>query len=501
MRRDKDDPILACRHGPLDRSLPGILTGVSGHPGPGHVSGSRRRLATLGILGGSFLAAIEATIVATAMPTVVAQLGGLAHYGWVFSAYILTSTVTMPVWGKASDLFGRRRLYLASVALFVVGSALCGAATSMVQLVAFRAIQGLGAGGLLPLGMTILGDLYTLKERARTQGYFSGVWGVASIMGPLVGGYLTDQLSWRWVFYLNLPFGLVAAALVGTALVDPNRHEDTTIDYAGAALLMVAIAVLLIALGQTGVRDAVIGGAWLVGLYVAAGILGLAFVVVERRAQDPILPFDLFADPLVATSTLAGFLVGTSMFSAISYVPLFVQAALGGTATQAGQSLTPLLLAWVTMAIATGRLLPRFGFRPLVRVGLVLVCVGYFGLLVVTHGTPRWAMAGVLGVMGLGMGMTMLSLLLVLQQAVPRARLGVATSVAQFTRSVGGAFGVALMGVIIAASLPPGGELDPLRMEGALHRAFMAGAGVTVLALIAGWRMPADGSARLGSFP
>ncbi len=198
---------------------------------------SRRRLATLGVLGGSFLAAIEATIVATAMPTVVTQLGGLSHYGWVFSAYILTSTVTMPLWGKASDLLGRRRLYLAAVVLFVAGSALCGAAQTMVQLIVFRAIQGFGAGGLLPLGMTILGDLYTLEERARTQGYFSGVWGVASIVGPLVGGYLTDQLSWRWVFYLNLPFGVVAAALVGTALVEPDRRGQGDIDYAGAALL------------------------------------------------------------------------------------------------------------------------------------------------------------------------------------------------------------------------------------------------------------------------
>lgn len=451
---------------------------------------SRRGLATLGVLGGSFLAAIEATIVATAMPTVVMQLGGLSHYSWVFSAYILTSTVTMPLWGKLSDLYGRRPFYLASVTLFVVGSVLCGAARSMPELIAYRALQGIGAGGLLPLGMTILGDLYTFKERARTQGLFSGVWGVASIAGPLVGGYITDQISWRWVFFLNLPFGIIAAVLVGSNLIEPERHNRPRIDYRGALLLMASVTALLLALGQTGVADAVLT-AWQVALlYVVAVLLGVAFVRVETDSVEPIVPFDLMRDPLVAATTVAGFLIGVAMFGALSFVPLFVQTALQGTATEAGQALSPLLLGWVTMSIVTGRVLPRVGFRRMIVGGLLLVTTGFAGLLWVTHDTPRTVMTVALGLMGLGMGMTMLSLLLALQQAVPRSRLGVATSVGQFTRSVGGAVGVAMMGAIVATSLPVGGEQSPLLMEAALHRAFTAGAVVAVLALAAGFRVP-----------
>jgi EmrB/QacA subfamily drug resistance transporter len=451
---------------------------------------SRRGLATLGVLGGSFLAAIEATIVATAMPTVVDQLGGLAHYSWVFSGYILTSTVTMPLWGKLSDLYGRRRFYLAAVGLFLLGSALCGAATSMLQLVLFRAVQGLGAGGLLPLGMTILGDLYTFRERARTQGLFSGVWGVASIVGPLVGGYITDQLSWRWVFYLNLPFGVVAATLVGVSLVEPAQHGKPRIDYRGAALLTTAVSALLVALGQTGADGAILTGWQVATLYAIAIVLGAAFWRVEIASPEPIVPLDLLKDRLVAATTLAGFLVGIAMFGAISFVPLFVQAALGGSASEAGRVLSPLLLGWVTMSIVTGRILPRLGFRPVILGGLTLICLGFLGLLRVKHGTPPSALFLDLGLMGLGMGMTMLSLLLALQQAVPRSRLGVATSIGQFTRSVGGAVGVAMMGAVVSASLPPGGEHQPALMEVALHRAFVAGAIVAGIAFAAGWRVP-----------
>jgi len=454
---------------------------------------SRRAVVTLGVLGGSFLAAIEATIVATAMPTVVQQLGGLAHYGWVFSAYILTSTVTMPLWGRLSDLYGRRPFYLAAVGLFLTGSALSGAAQSLPQLILFRAVQGTGAGGLLPLGMTILGDLYTLEERARTQGLFSGVWGLASIVGPLVGGYVTEALSWRWVFYLNVPFGFVAAGLVGVALVDVPRHSRPRIDYVGACLFMAAVGLFLLALGQTGLREAVLPPPVVGALYVGAAVLAGLFVRTELRSAEPILPLDLLSDRLVAATTLAGFLVGIAMFGALSYVPLFVQTALGGSATQAGTALTPLLLGWVAMSIVTGRVLPRVGYRPMIVGGLALVCLGFFGLLRVGHGSPVSALYVDLGLMGLGMGMTMLSLLLALQGAVPRSRLGIATSVAQFTRSVGGAVGVALMGAVIAASLPRGGESIPPLMEEALHRAFVTGAVVSVLALLAGLWIPAGG--------
>lgn len=461
-----------------------------------------RRLVTLGVLGGTFLAAIEATIVATAMPTVIDQLGGLAHYSWVFSAYILTSTVAVPLWGRLSDIHGRRSYYLAAVALFLVGSALSGAAHSMTQLIAFRAIQGLGAGGLIPLGTTIIGDLYTLKERARAQALFSGVWGVASIVGPLIGGFITEALSWRWVFYLNLPFGLVAAVLVGSALVEPTRRTTHRIDYRGAALLSAAVTLLLIALSQTGARDGQLGARTLAVLYAASVLLGLLFVWLERRVPEPIMPLDLLADRHVGSATLTGFLTGIAMFGVLSFVPLFVQSALGGTATQAGSALTPLLLGWVCMSFVTSRILPRVGFRRMVVGGLAFVTAGFAGLLQIGESSSLATLYLALGVMGIGMGMTMLSLLLAQQSAVSRDRLGIATSLGQFARSIGGAVGVALMGAVMAASLSGavgsglgntgivGRAVTPADISAAVHQAFVCGAIVSVLALISGFWMP-----------
>jgi EmrB/QacA subfamily drug resistance transporter len=453
---------------------------------------SRRGLVTLGILIGSFLAAVESTIVATAMPTVVAQFGGLAHYSWVFAAYMLTSTVTMPIWGKVSDLHGRRPCYLAAVGVFLAGSALSGASQSMAQLIAFRAIQGVGAGGLLPLGMTLLGEMYTTAERGRTQAWFSAVWGLASIAGPLVGGYVTEAVSWRWVFYFNVPFGLAAGTIVGVALKESRRRDAPPIDHLGAMLLMGSVTLLMVALGQSGASDALLSSAQVGALFVAALAGGAVLIAWERRAREPIIPLDLFSDRLVRTTTLSGFLTGVAMFGALGYVPLFVQAALGGTATEAGAVLSPLLLGWVGMSVVTGRIMPRTGHRPLVLIGLSLVTAGFVGLVASSHGTSRVALRIDLGVMGMGMGLAMLSLLLALQAAVPRSRLGVATSFAQFSRSIGGAIGVSIMGAIVAASLPPGGEHDPRLMEAALRRAFLAGAVIAALALLTAFRIPAS---------
>lgn len=452
---------------------------------------SRRRLATLGVMGGTFLAAIEATIVATAMPTVVAQLGGLAHYSWVFAGYLLTSTVTVPLWGKLSDLYGRRSFYLAAIGLFVLGSALSGAAQSMPQLILFRAVQGVGAGGLLPLGMAILADLYTLHERARMQGLISGVWGVASLVGPVVGGYITEHWSWRWVFYLNLPFGTVAAWLVGTALVDAARRTTARIDSRGVVLMTAAVALFLFALGRTGAGRDALDLDTLVVLYGLAAGLGAAFIRLERRAAEPIVPLDLLSDRLAGPVTLCTFLLGVAMFGAISFVPLFVQGALGATPTEAGSVLTPLLLGWVTMSIVSARLLPRTGYRPLVMIGIACITVGFSGLVLSGRANPRWQLHVDLILMGLGMGMANLSLLLAMQNAVERSRLGAATSLAQFTRTIGGAVGVALMGAVVTASLPAARAATAIELEQALHRAFFAAVLFSLAALTVARRIPA----------
>lgn len=450
---------------------------------------SRRLLVTLGVLGGSFLAAMEATIVATAMPTVVDQFGGLAHYSWVFSGYMLTSTVTTPVWGRLADVHGRRRPYLLALGLFLLGSTLCGVATSMTQLIAFRALQGIGAGGLLPLGMVIIGDMFTLQERARAQALFAGVWGVSSVAGPLIGAVLTESASWRWIFFMNLPFGLVAAWLVGTYLVDTVTDHLGDVDYVGAGVLMAAVSSLMLALNQTGVRDATLSPAQVRGLYAAAILLGAMFVARERRTRHPLLPVSLLAHRMVATTTLSGTLLGIAIFGALAFVPLYVQAALGRSAREAGSVLTPLLLGWVLVSIVTGRLIPRFGFRPFIVGGLTFVTVGFIGLAMVEPESPMWMMRLDLGLMGVGMGMTMLSLLLAVQGTVPREQLGVATSLGQFTRSIGGAVGVAVMGAIVAAALPPGGP-NPAALAIGLHRAFVLGAVVSAIALLSALLVP-----------
>lgn len=449
-----------------------------------------RQLATLGVLCGSFLAAVEATVVSTAMPTVVDHLGGLAHYSWVFSAYILASTVTMPLWGKGSDLYGHRPFYLASIAIFLLGSALSGAAQSMSQLIVCRAIQGLGAGGVVPIGMTILGDLYTLEERARKQGLFSSVWGIASVIGPLVGGGITQVLSWRWVFYLNLPFGAVAAALVFASLPSIERTSRPIIDYRGAILMIVSLVAVMLALGQTGVQAPVLTPVQITALYALAAAAGVAFVLNERRAAEPIIPMQLLQHRLIGAATICGFLLGVAMFGALSFVPLFVQSVVGATATQAGSVLTPLLLGWVSMAIVAPRILPRFGYRPIILTGLVLVTLGFLTLLRAGPGSRIASLYFDMTLMGLGMGLTTMSLLLAVQHAVERSQLGVATSLAIFTRSIGGAVGVAVMGAVVAAGLPSDQTPDPVAMERALHRTFFLGAVVSAFALVMARNIP-----------
>ena len=469
------------------------------------ISRRRRRAITAGLLLGMTLGALEATVVSTAMPTIIATLGGLAHYSWVFSAYLLTSTACVPIWGRLSDLYGRRRMYLLGVAIFLIGSLFCGISQSMVQLILARALQGLGAGCIIPLSMTIVGELYTLAERPRTQALFSGVWGVASIAGPLVGGYVTDYLSWPWVFYLNLPFGLLAASVIASAYPASTRFSAVRVDWLGAGLLFTGISALLIALS-----DDTPGGIW---VWVAATIVLLgSFVAVERKAAEPILPLDLFRVPVIARSLSVVFLVGVALFGAIAFIPLFVQAVRGGTATQAGQAITPLFLGWVVMSIVGARATVVFGYRSVSIAGSVLMTLGFFGLTLVDGDSPNWILMTSCTVIGAGMGTQMLSLLLAVQHGVDRSRLGIATALNQFSRSVGAAIGVAAMGAILARGLTgvnlAGGadalvagsaalsSADRAQFATALQRVFLSGAIVSAAGLIATLFLPSIDFAR-----
>ncbi len=411
---------------------------------------ANRLIITIGILVGMFLAALEATVVGTAMPTVVASLGGLDIYSWVFSAYLLASTVTVPAWGKLSDIYGRRPFYLLAISLFLLGSILSGQAQSMVQLIVFRTIQGLGAGGLLPLAMTIIAELYTPVERTRVQGYFSGVWGLASIAGPLVGGVITDQLSWRWVFYLNIPFGLVAALIIGTQLVeDRSRLHRRKIDVSGIVLFTVSITLFMLLLVRSSDSFDLTTPSSL--FLIAGSFLTLVlFLVVERKAQEPLIPIELFRNKVFTGSSINGFLSGMAMFGVISFIPLFVQGVLGTGATEAGSVLTPLLMGWVVFSIVGARLLLRVRFRTMMFVGMVLMVLG-FGLLdLMDSDTTRITVLRNVGLIGSGMGLVMITSLIAVQSSVSREQLGIATSTAQFFRSIGGAIGVAIMGTVMA---------------------------------------------------
>jgi EmrB/QacA subfamily drug resistance transporter len=444
------------------------------------------------------LGALEATVVSTAMPTVITTLGGLAHYSWVFAVYLLTSTASVPIWGRLSDLYGRRRLYLTGILVFLAGSALSGMAATMPQLIVFRGIQGLGAGAVIPLSMTSIGELYALEERARTQALFSGMWGLASIAGPLVGGYITDTLSWRWVFFLNLPFGALAVIVIAVAYPASARPRAAAVDWPGAALLFGGTTTLLIALG--GVAQSIT--AWLIATMVLLG----AFLLVERRASDPILPLELFRYPVVSRSLVVVFMTGMAMFGAIAFVPLFVQIVMNGTATEAGQVLTPLFLGWVLMSIAAARLTVRVGYRPVTITGNALLTAGFIALAMIDEDTTRTLLFPAVFVLGCGMGLAMLALLLAVQHGVDRSVLGLATSLNQFSRSVGAAVGVATMGAILARhlsgiSLAAGAHGLPsavLSLEAparaqfalALGKVFAAGGVMSAIGLAASFALP-----------
>ncbi|MGK7313262.1 MAG: MDR family MFS transporter [Candidatus Longimicrobiales bacterium M2_2A_002] len=424
--------------------------------------GRERRLVTSALILGMFLAALEATAVGTAMPTAVAELGGVARYSWVFSAYLLTSTTVVPMFGKLADLFGRRRLYILSAAVFMGGSALCGVAGSFEQLIVFRAVQGLGAGGLMPVSMTLIGDIYTLEERGRIQGLFSGVWGISSLVGPAAGGLITDFLSWRWVFYLNIPFGLLSVAMLHLYLKERQPRRQHRLDVLGTVLLTVTVAVLLLTLlegtdlfGWTDPRTLALLGVAAVGT--------MAFILQERRAPEPMLPLELFRNPVIAVSSAGSVIIGTLLYCATAFVPMFTQGVLGGTALDAGLSLAPMSIGWPVASVAAGWLLLKTGYRPLTVVGGLAGFAGALLLTTADPGSSRTLVMGAMLVVGLGLGLMSTPYLVAVQNAVPWERRGVATSSVQFFRTIGGAIAVAALGAVLNTRLEEriGTAIDP----------------------------------------
>jgi len=406
---------------------------------------TNRALVVTALLLGVFMAAMEFTVVSTAMPTVIGELGGIQLYSWVFTAYMLASTVTVPIYGKIADLLGRKPVMLFGLALFLIGSMASGQARSMPQLIAFRGIQGLGAGAMQPIAMTIIGDIFDVEERAKMQGLFGAVWGFAGLLGPLLGGIIVKHISWRWIFYINVPFGVASAAVLAVALHENVEKRLHTLDWGGVALFTIACVALL--LGAHGHALAV------VGLPIALGGFAL-FFVVERRSAEPILPVELFARRVMAISSIAGTLVGATMMATVTYIPLFVQGVLGRTPTEAGATLTPLVIGWPLASALGSRLALRFGYRALVCTGLGTVAVASV-LLAWTfdRGAGLAVPRLVMGLMGAGMGLANVALLLAIQTSVEWEQRGVATASTMFFRIMGGAIAIGILGAFLSAHL------------------------------------------------
>ncbi|MFB9465142.1 MDR family MFS transporter [Streptomyces cinereospinus] len=411
-------------------------------------------LVSLGaLLLGMLLASLDQTIVATALPAIVSELGGLQHLSWVVTAYLLASTAATPLWGKLGDQYGRKRLFQAAVVIFLAGSALCGLARDMPQLIAFRGIQGLGGGGLIVLSMAIVGDLVPPRDRGRYQGLFGAVFGASSVLGPLLGGVFTEHLSWRWVFYVNLPLGAVALAVIATVLHVPRTPTRHVIDYLGT-FLIAAVATCLVLVASLGGSTWGWGSPQTVGLLVLAAVLAAAFAAVERRAAEPVLPLRLFR---VRTFTLAAaisLIIGFAMFAAMTYLPTFLQVVRGVSPTMSGVHLLPMVLGLLLASTGSGQIVSRTGrWKVFPVVGTFVTTLGLLLLDELDERSSDLVISGSFLVLGLGLGLVMQVLVLIVQNAVPYADLGVATSGATFFRSIGAAFGVAVSGTVFAGRL------------------------------------------------
>ncbi|MDQ1019801.1 MDR family MFS transporter [Streptomyces afghaniensis] len=405
------------------------------------------------LLLGMLLAALDQTIVSTALPTIVSDLGGLDHLSWVVTAYLLAATAATPLWGKLGDQYGRKRLFQTAIVIFLVGSALCGTAQDMSQLIAFRAVQGLGGGGLIVLSMAIVGDLVPPRERGRYQGLFGAVFGATSVLGPLLGGLLTQHASWRWVFYVNLPVGVVALAVIAAVLHVPRRAARHVIDYLGT-FLIAAVATCLVLVASLGGTTWGWGSAQIVALAVLGVVLAAAFVAVERRAAEPVLPLKLFRVRTFTLAAVISFVVGFAMFGAMTYLPTFLQVVQGISPTMSGVHMLPMVLGLLLASTASGQIVSRTGrWKVFPIAGTGVTTLGLLLLHQLDEHSSTAELSGFFFVFGLGLGLVMQVLVLIVQNAVPYEDLGVATSGATFFRSIGASFGVAVFGTVFAGRL------------------------------------------------
>lgn len=464
------------------------------------------------------LAMLDNMIVGTAMPTIVGDLGGLNHLSWVVTAYTLTTAASTPIWGKLGDMYGRKGIFLTSIVVFLAGSALSGLAQSMGQLIGFRALQGLGAGGLIVGVMAIIGDLVPPRDRGKYQGMMTAVMGVAMIGGPLAGGSLTDHLGWRWIFYINLPLGVVALAAVTAVLHLPKKRTEARIDYAGAALLTAGITALVLVTTWGGTEYAW-GSGRIIGLAAGAVVALVAFLAVERRAVEPILPLHIFRSRNFSVITVIGFLVGFVMFGSLTFLPLYQQTVQGASATNSGMLLLPMLLSMMVVSLVVGRITTASGkYRIFPIAGGVLITVGMYLLSTMDTGTSRLTTGLYMALLGAGMGFLMQLTMLIAQNSVEMKDMGVGSSSATLFRTLGGSFGVAILGAVFTSHVQDtmgekagprgkeitsgGAQLEPSQLDklpaavkdayahavsDGTHQVFLWGTAIAVIAFVASW--------------